>query len=73
MLKMWGEIPNRVLLVLLMTFCTGCSSETVRRTAYETLQNVHQQECMRDRSMDCGQRESYEDYQSQREALENKP
>jgi len=31
----------------------GCSAETAKRTTYETLQNIHQQECSRAPSVDC--------------------
>jgi hypothetical protein len=50
---------------------TGCSSETARRTAYETLQNVREQECLKDpnSSSDCAKRGSYDDYQRQRKEL----
>jgi outer membrane biogenesis lipoprotein LolB len=47
-----------VVIVLL----TGCSADSAKRTAYETLQNVRQQECIRNGAQDCGQRESYDDY-----------
>jgi hypothetical protein len=48
---------------------TGCSADAAKRTAYETLQNIHQRECMSNSALDCGQRESYDDYQREREAL----
>jgi hypothetical protein len=48
----------------------GCSSETAKRTAYETLQNIHEQDCLKERKSpeDCGKRESYEDYERKRKA-----
>lgn len=48
---------------------TGCSADSVKRIAYETLQNVRQQECMRNPAQDCGQQESYDDYRSKRDKL----
>jgi len=48
----------------------GCSSDTAKRTAYETLQNVREQECLKSPAMDCGRRDSYEDYERQRKSLE---
>ena len=49
---------------------SGCSSETAKRTAYETMQNVRQQECRKNLSTDCDKRDSYEDYERERKALE---
>ncbi len=44
----------------------GCSTETAKRTAYETLQNVREQECLKNPAMDCGKRDSYDDYRRKR-------
>jgi len=49
---------------------SGCSSEAAKRTAYETLQNVREQECLNNPSADCGKRDRYEDYDRQRKDLE---
>jgi len=49
----------------------GCSSETVKRTTYETLQNVHQRECMKNPSADCEKREYYDDYERKRKELDS--
>ncbi|MBI5430012.1 MAG: hypothetical protein HY938_06080 [Nitrosomonadales bacterium] len=59
----------RPLGVAIVFFASGCSSDTARRTTYETLQNVRQQECLKTPSSDCGKRESYEDYQRKRKEL----
>jgi hypothetical protein len=56
--------------LVIISLASGCTSETAKRTAYETLQNVHEQECLKDPAMDCGKRESYEDYERQRKSLE---
>jgi len=51
---------------------SGCSTETMKRAGYETLQNVKQQRCAREASPDeCGDRESYDSYQDK--LKENKP
>ncbi len=60
---------NVILGVLIALLCTGCSSETVKRTTYETLQNVKEQNCRQDPSIDCEKRETYDDYQRQREGV----
>lgn len=61
----------RVLCLVILTLTAGCSSESAKRTAYETMQNVRQQQCLKDPSSDCGKRESYEDYERKRKALES--
>jgi hypothetical protein len=48
----------------------GCSGETVKRTSFETLQNMREQQCSKDLSGNCPGRESYDDYQhKKKEAL----
>jgi hypothetical protein len=59
-----------VLCLVIVALTAGCSSEAAKRTAYETLQNVHEQECLKNPSADCRKRDSYEDYERQRKALE---
>jgi len=50
-----------VLCLAAIVLVSGCSSESAKRTAYETLQNVHEQECLKNPSADCRKRDSYED------------
>ncbi len=59
-----------ILFLAIIALATGCSSDTAKRTAFETLQNVHQQECMKNPSIDCGKRESYDVYMNKRKELE---
>lgn len=59
-----------VLCLAAIVLVSGCSSESAKRTAYETLQNVRQQECLKNLSSDCDKRDSYEDYERERKALE---
>ena len=54
----------------LLGLTSGCSTETLRRTAYEVLQNVGQQECEKNMSSDCEKKVSYDEYQRERQALE---
>lgn len=59
---------KRVLLMLVPWLLSwGCSSETWKRTGYETLQNLHQQGCQEEIASGCGERESYSDYEQRRE------
>jgi hypothetical protein len=46
----------------------GCSGDTVRRTSFETLQNLRAQQCSRDLSGHCPPREDYEEYRRKRAA-----
>jgi hypothetical protein len=59
-------------LISALFFCvvmTACSSEGVKRTTYETLQNVGEQQCEKELSSDCPERQSYDEYRrSQQEA-----
>ena len=58
------------LLVVVIVMVSACSTNSSKRLAYETLQNVREQECQKDRSSDCQSRESYDAYQTKRIALE---
>jgi len=58
------------LCLVAISLVSGCSSDTAKRTAYETLQNVREQECLKNPSADCGKRGSYDDYQRKRKELE---
>jgi len=48
----------------------GCSTGSAKRTTYETLQNIRQQECLKTPSADCEKREYYDDYERKRKALD---
>ena len=48
----------------------ACSTETLKRAGYETLQNVQEQQCQKELSSDCPERESYEAYQGKIKDLE---
>jgi hypothetical protein len=60
----------RLLFPAIIVILSGCSSEAAKRAAYETMQNVREQECLKNPAMDCGKRGNYEDYQRQRKELE---
>jgi hypothetical protein len=64
------RIPIGGLCLVAMALVSGCSSETAKRTAYETLQNIHEQDCLKNPQTECEKRESYEDYQRKRKELE---
>ena len=61
----------RAFCLAIVVLTAGCSADTAKRTAYETLQNVREQECLKNPSAEsCGKRDSYEDYQRKRKELE---
>jgi hypothetical protein len=60
---------TRALELAIIVIVTACSSDAAKQTAYETLQNIGQQECQKNMPSDCQSRESYDDYQRQREEL----
>jgi hypothetical protein len=49
---------------------SACSSEDLKRTGFETLQNVQERDCPQDLTSSCPRRGSYEKYQEQRRRLE---
>lgn len=55
-----------VVLLGLLQLTGGCSKESVKRTTYETLQNVREQECSRTPTVECEERKRYETYEQQR-------
>jgi hypothetical protein len=56
------NLLKSVLLVTLLPAVCACSTESWKQTGYETLQNIHQQQCEKNFSMECGERKSYEAY-----------
>jgi hypothetical protein len=59
-----------VLLAALLPVVCGCSMDSWKRTGYEMLQNLHQQQCEKYISMKCEERKSYDAYQREVEELE---
>ena len=57
--------------VALLALASGCSTEALRRAAYETMQNVGQQECEKSMSSDCEKRVGYDQYQRERKELKH--
>lgn len=45
----------------------GCSSESLKRNTFESLQTIKQRECQQTPGKDCPPRESYNQYEKQRE------
>ena len=60
-----------VLCLAFIALVAGCSSDTAKRTTYETLQNVRQRECMKNLTPDCDKRETYDDYERKRKDLDS--
>ncbi len=60
----------RILCLAITVLASGCSAEAAKRTAYETLQNVGERECMKNPSASCEKRETYDDYERRRKELD---
>jgi hypothetical protein len=58
--------PYAVSAAVVIAVLQGCSGESARRTAFETLQNMREQQCEQDLTGRCPPRESYADYQRNR-------
>ncbi len=65
-----GKVFGNVCVVIAV-LVSGCSTDAAKRTAYETLQNVRDRECMKNPSVSCEKRETYEDYQRRRKELDS--
>jgi hypothetical protein len=60
-------IKKVTLLILVLGVVQTCSSDSLKRSAYETMENIRQQECHKDLSSKCPERQSYEDYKRDKE------
>ncbi len=58
MRKMYRYFFIKIALII-----SACSTEFYKKTGYEMLQNVQEQQCQQELSAQCPQRESYEEYQ----------
>lgn len=54
-------------LILIGLAAGACSRDVVQRTTYETLQNIGEQQCEKDLSSQCPERESFDQYQRSRQ------
>ena len=61
---------NPALFAAIIVMASGCGSDTAKMTAYETLQNIRDRDCMNNPALDCGKREPYEAYRRKRDELE---
>ena len=64
-----NQLQSLLLAALLAAVCASCT-ESWQRTGYETLQNIHQQQCEKNLSMECDERKSYEAYRREVEDYE---
>jgi len=63
-------IKKVTLLIVIIGVIQACTSESLKRTTYESMENVRQQQCHEDLSSECPERQRYEDYQRDKEKLE---
>ena len=59
----------RIVTTLVLLLGAGCSHQAAKRTSFETLQNLRDQQCSHDLSGNCPPRESYDDYTRKRHEL----
>ncbi len=61
----WGAMNAVVLCLLLMLILIlpACSAETVKRAAYDSLQNKSDMDCRSDPGAKCPEKQSYDEYQ----------
>ncbi len=59
-------VANPLVFTVLFAMQVGCSQQQMKETAYETLQNLREQECSRTPSQQCEKREDYRSYEQQR-------
>jgi hypothetical protein len=64
-------IKKITLVTVILGVVQACTSDSLKRTAYETMENVRQQECHKDLSSECPERQSYEDYRRNKEEAEH--
>jgi len=62
--------PKIILMVGVVFAASACSTESMKMTTFETLQNIGEIQCQKDLSADCSNRESYEGYKRKMEQLE---
>ena len=55
-----------ILFAGLILLLQGCAGESFKRTSFETLQNIREQQCDKDLTGKCPPREGYGDYQRKR-------
>jgi hypothetical protein len=63
---MWTTI-RLVLGFSVLLLATSCSSNSVKRNAYQSVQTMEQRECLKQPGADCPQPPSYNQYEQQRE------
>ena len=64
-------IKKVTLLIVIFAVVQACTPDSLKRTTYETMESLRQQECHKDLSSECPERQRYEDYQRDKEKLES--
>ena len=61
-------LPLRFIPIFIAVSLTvSCSSDSIKRNTYQSLQTLQQRECQQTPGQDCPQPESYNQYEKQRE------
>lgn len=61
------RIIRLFVLLHVMVLISACSSASVKRNAYQSVESMRQQQCIKQPSTDCPPPESYNKYEAQRE------
>jgi hypothetical protein len=56
-------------IALTLSLLAGCSADSVRRVAYESVQGAGEEQCRKTQTPVCPAHDSYDDYQRNRAAL----
>jgi hypothetical protein len=58
------------LLTIILGVVQACTSDSLKRTTHEIMENIRQQECHKALSSECPERQSYADYLNDIEELD---
>jgi hypothetical protein len=69
--KLFEEEMKQITILLLVLFLSGCAGNgfSLERFFYEMNQSYEQDQCRKDPTRTCPEKESYEEYQKKREKL----
>lgn len=59
-------ILGMLAMAIMLLLGQGCTEDSVHRAIYGTLNNIQEQRCREDPTLECPKTESYDEYQRQR-------
>lgn len=54
-----------ILISILLFTLSGCTADTAKRLAFDAVQDMRDQACQENMGIQCGERQSYDQYQQQ--------